>query len=390
MFDRVGRGLPRRRPADPRRPGGRRRGARRARPPAHLRTGAFTHRAAGRRPGAPPARRVGRRRRPGAPGCGWTTSPPWCAWSRSARSEAREWAERADGGGRRRRRARDPRARADAHRHGRPAAGRARARRSGTARRSRSASQHGLRPQESKVRSNLGAMAYYAGRWTEAAQWYRSSRDVALEAGNAFVAAQTDVNLGELLINQGHLDEAEEVLVERGARAAGLGRGARSSPRARCSWRGCTSAAATCAEAERRAAEVVSRPSRRSGNPTSALEAALVQAEAVLRVGRGRRRRSRSSTARSASRAPRPRSPCPRMCLQRARALLALDRLDEAAEQVDRRARGGPRAGAALRGGAAAAGAAARIDRRRGLPDGGRARAGAGPSGSSRGSGPCG
>ena len=85
---------------------------------------------------------------------------------------------------------------------------------------------HGLRSQEAKVRSNLGAMAYYAGHWSEAAQWYRTSRDVAMEAGSAFVAAQTDVNLGELLINQGHLDEAEAVLVGavRVLRASGAAR----------------------------------------------------------------------------------------------------------------------------------------------------------------------
>ena len=48
----------------------------------------------------------------------------------------------------------------------------------------------GLRQLESRVRSNLGTMAYYAGRWPEAAQWYRSSRQVAVEAGSAFVAAR--------------------------------------------------------------------------------------------------------------------------------------------------------------------------------------------------------
>ena len=67
------------------------------------------------------------------------------------------------------------------------------------------------------MRSNLGAMAYYAGRWTEAAEWYRTSRDVAMEAGSAFVAAQTGVNLGELLIDQGHVEAAEECSSMRSA-----------------------------------------------------------------------------------------------------------------------------------------------------------------------------
>ncbi|HET7820572.1 MAG TPA: adenylate/guanylate cyclase domain-containing protein [Ornithinibacter sp.] len=191
---------------------------------------------------------------------------------------------------------------------------------------------HGLRSQEAKVRSNLGTMAYYAGRWSEAAQWYRSSRDVAMEAGSAFVAAQTDVNLGELLINQGHLDEAQEVLVSavRVLRASGavifLAEGRLQLARVHLS-RG------DLAEAERRAAEVVSTFSGLD-NHTSALDAGLVQAEAVLRSQRpvdalaiidGAERAAGADAAFS----------MPGMCLQRARALLALGRLDEAAEQVE-------------------------------------------------------
>ena len=143
---------------------------------------------------------------------------------------------------------------------------------------------HGLRSQEAKVRSNLGAMAYYAGRWTEAAQWYRTSRDVAFEAGSAFVAAQTDVNLGELLINQGHLDEAEQVLVGavRVLRASGAARflaeGQMQLARVHLS-RGELDRAEEQAAAVELSFSVLD-------NPTSALEAALVRAEAVLSLGR--------------------------------------------------------------------------------------------------------
>ena len=192
---------------------------------------------------------------------------------------------------------------------------------------------HGLRSQEAKVRSNLGAMAYYAGRWTEAAQWYRSSRDVAMEAGSAFVAAQTDVNLGELLINQGHLDEARRGARERRAGAAGLGR--RDLP-----GRGPDAAGAGAPQPRR------PRP-RPSGGPPRWWPAFA----ALEQPRRARWRRRWCGRRRCSARAGRPRHSriidgaeraagadaafsMPRMCLQRARALLALDRLEEAAEQV--------------------------------------------------------
>ncbi len=190
---------------------------------------------------------------------------------------------------------------------------------------------HGLRSQEAKVRSNLGAMAYYAGHWSEAAQWYRTSRDVAMEAGSAFVAAQTDVNLGELLINQGHLDEAEAVLVGavRVLRASGAARflaeGQMQLARVHLS-RG------NLEEAEERAAEVV-QAFTDLGNPTSALEAALVRAEAVARQGRPEDSLAVIDAAEHEARDEAAFS-MPRLCLQRARALLALDRLDDAAAMV--------------------------------------------------------
>ncbi|MFL6080151.1 MAG: adenylate/guanylate cyclase domain-containing protein [Ornithinibacter sp.] len=191
--------------------------------------------------------------------------------------------------------------------------------------------EHGLRQLESRVRSNLGTMAYYSGHWPEAAQWYRSSRQVALEAGSAFVAAQTDVNLGELLINQGHLDEAEEVLVGavRVLRASGavifLAEGRLQLARVSLSRE-------QLDEAERRAAEVVATFSALN-NHTSALDAALVQAEAVLRSGRPAEALAIIDDAERAAGADAGFS-LPRTCLQRGRALLALDRLDEAGEII--------------------------------------------------------
>lgn len=191
--------------------------------------------------------------------------------------------------------------------------------------------EQGFRARESIARANLGAFAYYSGRWTEAADWYSSSRRVALEAGNAFGAAETDVNLAELLINQGHLDAAEEILVDavRVLRASGavsfLAQGEMQLARVHLR-RG------DLAEAERRATAVV-EGLRALGQATSALEAALVHAEAVVRDGRADE--GLAIIDRAEQDAPSEAAfSLPRTCLQRSRALLALRRLDDADDAV--------------------------------------------------------
>ena len=82
----------------------------------------------------------------------------------------------------------------------------------------------GYRPRESVARSNLGGYAFLGGRWTEAIDWYRGSRDVALAIGNASGAAETDVNLADVLLSRGDVDEAESVLQDavRVLRASGM------------------------------------------------------------------------------------------------------------------------------------------------------------------------
>ena len=84
--------------------------------------------------------------------------------------------------------------------------------------------EQGYRPRESIARTNLGNFAFYAGQWDEALEWYRSSRQVALEAGNAFGAAETELNMGDILVSRGQADEAEVLLRDavRVLRAAGM------------------------------------------------------------------------------------------------------------------------------------------------------------------------
>jgi tetratricopeptide (TPR) repeat protein len=73
---------------------------------------------------------------------------------------------------------------------------------------------NGLRWRESIARQNLGAIAYFGGNWDQALEYFQSGRRVALEAGYALGAAEAEVNLGDILVSCGELDEAEKVLID--------------------------------------------------------------------------------------------------------------------------------------------------------------------------------
>ncbi len=191
--------------------------------------------------------------------------------------------------------------------------------------------EEGWRPLEETVRGNLGTIAYYAGRWTEAAEWYATARQAALDVGKDFGAAETGVNLAELLINQGRLDEAEPLLLDalRVLRASGavsfLAQGEIQLARLQLSRGDHAAARDTAAGVAERLLAL--------GKATTALEASLVQADAVIREGRmdqalaviGAAERAADHEAGSA---------LPRTCLQRSRALLGLGRFAEAEELV--------------------------------------------------------
>jgi class 3 adenylate cyclase/tetratricopeptide (TPR) repeat protein len=66
--------------------------------------------------------------------------------------------------------------------------------------------------QQGVVMTNLGYYAYFQGSWDEAADWYERARDVLLRTGNVVDAAIDDANLGEILLYQGRLIEAEAAL----------------------------------------------------------------------------------------------------------------------------------------------------------------------------------
>lgn len=66
----------------------------------------------------------------------------------------------------------------------------------------------GDREHESKVLNNLGGLAYWRGRWDEAVALYRQAAACSERAGNPADVAYTDCNVGEILSDQGHLEEA--------------------------------------------------------------------------------------------------------------------------------------------------------------------------------------
>lgn len=60
--------------------------------------------------------------------------------------------------------------------------------------------------------ATLALLEMHAGRWAGAADAFYGTRTTALSAGDSLGAAQSSLNLGELLIQLGRLDEAQEVL----------------------------------------------------------------------------------------------------------------------------------------------------------------------------------
>ena len=63
------------------------------------------------------------------------------------------------------------------------------------------------------VLNNLGGLAYLDDRWDDAITLYRRARVCGEQAGMAALVAFVDCNVGEILSDQGHLDEAEAHLI---------------------------------------------------------------------------------------------------------------------------------------------------------------------------------
>jgi tetratricopeptide (TPR) repeat protein len=78
-------------------------------------------------------------------------------------------------------------------------------------------------PRQASALNNLGAAAYFEGRWDVAGDYYERAREASRRSGNEALAAVAAMNQGEILVNQGHLDEAESMLLaaDRVLRATG-------------------------------------------------------------------------------------------------------------------------------------------------------------------------
>lgn len=62
--------------------------------------------------------------------------------------------------------------------------------------------------------NNLGLLAYYEGNWNDAADFYARSSEAFHKSGNDIAAAYGEVNMAEILSEQGHLDEADASFTE--------------------------------------------------------------------------------------------------------------------------------------------------------------------------------
>jgi class 3 adenylate cyclase/tetratricopeptide (TPR) repeat protein len=66
--------------------------------------------------------------------------------------------------------------------------------------------------QEAMVLNNLGTFAYFRGEWDEAVRLYQDSGASSQKAGNATDPGIVDMNVGEILSDQGRLEEAAPLL----------------------------------------------------------------------------------------------------------------------------------------------------------------------------------
>jgi tetratricopeptide (TPR) repeat protein len=69
-------------------------------------------------------------------------------------------------------------------------------------------------PGEASCLTNLGALAYLDGRWSDAVEFYRQGQAAHARAGDETSAALGAANTGEVLSDQGHWGTASTVLVD--------------------------------------------------------------------------------------------------------------------------------------------------------------------------------
>jgi tetratricopeptide (TPR) repeat protein len=74
-----------------------------------------------------------------------------------------------------------------------------------------------------EINNDLGAFAYWQGRWDDALRFYEVARDQWNRAGNIPLVATTSANVAEILSDRGQLDEAEPLVREALRISEGVG-----------------------------------------------------------------------------------------------------------------------------------------------------------------------
>ena len=65
---------------------------------------------------------------------------------------------------------------------------------------------------QGRIHNSLGIRAYFTGHWPQALEHYRLAAGAYRRAGREWSAATADANVAEVLADQGHLDEAHDML----------------------------------------------------------------------------------------------------------------------------------------------------------------------------------
>jgi len=74
-----------------------------------------------------------------------------------------------------------------------------------------------------EINNDLGAFAYWQGRWDDAVRFYEKAQDQYKRAGNLPLVATTFGNVAEILSDRGQLDEAERLVREALRISEGVG-----------------------------------------------------------------------------------------------------------------------------------------------------------------------
>jgi tetratricopeptide (TPR) repeat protein len=139
---------------------------------------------------------------------------------------------------------------------------------------------------QGRTLNNLGIALYYAGRWDEAVDAYRRGREALTRSGDVIEESTLANNEGEILSDQGHLAEADEVFGHflRTCRAAGytMGEAGALNNLARCAARG-----GRFEEAQDLFADAIEQLAR-IGATSFAAEARARSAECLVFAGRYR------------------------------------------------------------------------------------------------------